>query len=117
MSALPQVTPKGPVAVPAGSQDVQEIKVAYDYAKQTVSVSPDTVNKGSSARFSNPDGKLTIVFLSPTGKETDIVTDADLCQLTVGGSYHFKCSFTDSDGNVHQAPGDGGVIIVQPTRP
>jgi len=117
MSALPQADPKGPVAVPAASPVVKEITVAYDYAKKTVSVSPDTVDKGTSARFKNPNGKLTIVFLSPTGREIETIADTDVCHLVIGGSYHFKCFFTDSDGAVHEGPNDGGVIIVSPTQP
>jgi hypothetical protein len=117
MSALPKVFPNGPAPAPGGSPDVKDIMVKYDYTKKTVSVKPDTVDKGTSACFKNPDGKLTIVFLSPTGKETDTVTDTDVCELKVGGSYHFKCFFTDSDGHVQAGPDDGGVIIVSPTRP
>jgi len=117
MAALTQVEPKDPATVPADLPDVQDILVDYDPETKAVSVTPDTVGKRTFVRFKYPDGKLTIVFLSPTGNETETLTDTDIRQLTVGGSYHFKCFFTESDGSVYEGSGDGGVIIVSPTKP
>ncbi|HKR97500.1 MAG TPA: hypothetical protein VJW55_19140 [Candidatus Angelobacter sp.] len=117
MAALTQVEPKDPDTAPKDLPDVQDILVDYDEITYAVTVTPDTVAKGTSVRFKYPDGKLTIVFLSPTGDEIETLTDTDVRQLTIGGSYHFKCFFTEPDGSVHEGSNDGGVIIVSPTRP
>jgi hypothetical protein len=114
MSTSTQVTPNGRSIAPA---DVKEIQVAYN-GTSSVTVLPDSVSKGTTARFKDPrGGKLRIVFLSPTGKATDQVLDSELCTLTVGGMYHFKCFFTDKDGVERESPADGGVIEVSPVRP
>jgi len=113
MSSTTQVTPNGRIA-PA---DVKEIHVVYNDANPVI-VTPPSVSKGTTARFKDPSGgKLRIVFLSPTGKATDQVLDSELCTLTVGGTYHFKCFFTDAKGVEHEGPAIGGVIDVEPQRP
>ena len=94
-----------------------EISVEYNEATDSVTVTPTTVKKNSCVRFKNPKGKLRIVFLSPTGKETDEVLDSDTCMLTVGGTYHFKCFFTAYGAKTEISPKTGGVIDVIPPRP
>ena len=115
MSALPQLTPDGSDLAPARSTNVQDIFVEYDETNDGVTVTPDNVKKGSSARFKCSKGPLKITFLSPTGKEMETLTESDICALTVGGTYHFKCSFTTADGT--ESPTNGGVIDVLPRRP
>jgi hypothetical protein len=96
----------------------KEISVDYNETSYAVTVSPEKIDKDTCVRFKNPKGgKLRIVFLSPTGKETDTVTDSDTCTLTVGGFYHFKCFFTPPGSNNEISPKTGGVIDVIPHRP
>jgi len=116
MSALPKVFPDGAVAASENSTATQDVWVEYDETNDAVSVSPESVSKGTKVCFKTSKGTLKVVFLSPTGKETDTLTDTDECYLTVGGSYHFKCFFTGLDGKT-DSPKNGGVIIVAPTRP
>src|SRR5262245_18013118 len=114
MSALPKPVPDGATPL-RDAGNVKEIAVEYDDTTETVSVTPDSVSKGTSVRFKNSKGKLTITFLSPTGKEFETFTDGDTCQMIIGGTYHFKCSFTGPDGT--ESPTSGGVIDVMPRRP
>lgn len=104
MAAVPKMFP------------AQDVWVEYDDASDTVTVTPDSVSKETKVCFKNSKGKLKIVFLSPTGKETDTLTDTEECILTVGGSYHFKCFFTGPNGET-DSPKNGGVIVVSPLRP
>jgi hypothetical protein len=97
--------------------DVQEISVRYDEATDAVTVTPEKVSKGTTARFKNPEGGLRIVFLSASGKEMESVSDSELCKLTIGGTYHFKCFFTFAGANGEISPESGGVIDVVPQRP
>lgn len=114
MSTSTQVTPNRRDIAPA---EIQEIHVEYN-GSNSVTVTPTSVSKGTTARFKDPKGgKLRIVFLSPTGKATDHVLDSELCTLTVGGMYHFKCFFTGADGVERESPTNGGVIEVSPVRP
>ena len=114
MSALPQLIPDGANASSASAR-VQDIMVEYDETNEAVSVTPDAVKKGTSVRFKCSKGSLKIVFLSPTGKETETLTDSDVCKLTIGGAYHFKCYFTLPNGT--ESPENGGVLDVLPHRP
>jgi hypothetical protein len=112
MAAIPQVTPDGNYVAST------EISVTYNESTEGVTVSPTWVNKNTTVRFKNPKGgKLRIVFLSPTGKDCETVLDSELCKLTVGGTYHFKCFFTLPGTNNEIGPKSGGVIDVTPTRP
>ena len=114
MAAIPQVAPLGKRAA---ATDVQEISVTYNESTAGVTVSPTWVNKNTTVRFKNPNGgTLKIAFLSPTGKETETVLDSEVCTLSVGGTYHFKCYFT-RPGASPEIPESGGVIDVIPTRP
>ena len=97
--------------------EVQEISVQYDEATDAVTVTPGQVSKGTTARFKNPGGKLRIVFLSPSGKEMEPVSDSELCKLTIGGTYHFRCFFSSVGQNDEISPESGGVIDVVPQRP
>jgi plastocyanin len=76
------------------SSRFQDIHLRYDEATWGVTVTPDTVHKGTTVHFVNPDGgKVRVVFLSPRGNETDAVKDSESCLLAIGGTYHFKCFF------------------------
>lgn len=99
------------------SRDVQEISVLYNEATDDVTVTPDEVTKGTTARFKSPSGTLRIMFLSPSGKEMEPVSDSELCELTVGGIYHFKCFFSSMGQKGEISPASGGVIDVLPHRP
>ena len=120
MATTIEITPNGPVAVPAPMDPttVQDIWVAYDAATDGVTVTPDQVPKGTAVRFLDPaKGKLRIVFLSPSGLETEPVLDSHLCLMVVGGTYHFKCFFTPVGATSEISPKYGGVIDVVPQRP
>ena len=117
MPTTTQITSNGAGAVHPNLADVQEISVQYDEVKDAVMVSPGQVSKGSTVRFKNPDGRLRIVFLSPSGKEMEAVSDSELCKLTIGGTYHFKCFFSSVGQNDEISPASGGVIDVVPQRP
>jgi hypothetical protein len=105
-------------AIPQVSVDVHDIDIDYNESTGAVTVTPTWVDKNTTVRFKNPKGgKLRIVFLSPTGKETDTVLDSELCTLSVGGTYHFKCFFTPSGAKNEISPKSGGVIDVVPQRP
>lgn len=97
--------------------DVQEISVQYNEATDAVTVTPGEVRKGTTVRFKNPGGKLRIVFLSPSGKEMEAVSDSELCKLTIGGTYHFRCFFSSVGLNDEVNPESGGVLDVVPQRP
>ncbi|MGC2695640.1 MAG: hypothetical protein WA738_07600 [Candidatus Angelobacter sp.] len=115
MSATTQVTTNGSIVQPA--THVTNILVAYDDAL-AVTVTPSSVTKGTTARFTNPDGdQLRIVFVSPLGKESDQVLDSDVCTFDIGGAYHFKCFFkSKTNGQMIQGK-TGGVLDVVPHRP
>jgi len=100
------------------SSKFQDIHLRYDEATWSVSVSPDTVHKGTTVRFVNPDGgKVRIVFVSPRGNEIDAVNDSESCMLAIGGSYHFKCFFLPEGATREITAATGGVIDVMPQRP
>lgn len=118
MSITPQTTPNGNIPVSATSPDIQDVWVEYDDVEEVVTVTPGQVDKGTTVRFKDPKGgKLRIVFLSPSGKETDAVQDSDPCTLIIGGTYHFECFFSYADGRPDINPANGGVIDVVPQRP
>jgi len=119
MATITQVISNGAPKASTNSADVKDILVNYDYNNRGVSVTPTSVDKGTTARFRNVQqgGKLRIVFLSPTGKETDEVLDSELCTLMIGGTYHFKCFFTAPGSSIEESPETGGVIDVYPPRP
>jgi hypothetical protein len=97
---------------------VQEVCVSYDETNDGVTVTPDIVDKGTTVRFTDRNGgKLRIVFLSPTGKESDSVLDSQLCTMVIGGIYHFKCFFTPVGATHEVSPQNGGEIVVSPNRP
>jgi hypothetical protein len=97
---------------------VQNIWVAYDQPKDGVTVNPDQVEKGTTVQFLDPNkGKLRIVFLSPTGKESETVSDSQVAVMAIGGVYHFKCFFTPVGATHEKSPTNGGVIVVSPERP
>ena len=96
----------------------QDIQLRYNEATWGVTVTPDTVHKGTTVRFVNPDGgKVRVVFLSPRGNEVDAVKDSESCLLAIGGSYHFKCFFLPEGATREIAATTGGVIDVIPHRP
>lgn len=99
------------------SLDVQEISVQYNETTDDVTVTPGEVSKGTIARFKNPSGKLRIMFLSPSGREMEPVSDSELCELAIGGIYHFKCFFLSMGQKNEISPENGGVIDVLPHRP
>jgi len=97
---------------------VQDIWVAFDEANDGVTVKPDQVAKGATVQFRDPNkGKIRIVFLSPTGNESDTVLDSHVAMMVIGGVYHFKCFFTPVGATHEISPKNGGVIIVSPERP
>src|SRR5437016_8694528 len=103
MSTTPQEISNGTGQASTNLAGVQVISVAYDKTKDGVTVTPEQVGRGTPAYFKDPNGgKLRIVFLSPSGKETDTVMDSELYTLAVGGCYHFKCFFS--------SPGASGEI-------
>src|SRR5262245_18163545 len=52
----------------------QDIELRYDESTYSVTVTPDSVAKGTTVRFVNPDGgKVRVVFVSPRGNESDAV--------------------------------------------
>jgi hypothetical protein len=119
MATITQVTSNGAPKA-SGSSTIKDIWVSYDEANDGVILDPDplAVNKDTTARFRDPNGgKLRIVFLSPTGKETDEVLDSETYTLTVGGTYHFKCFFIAPGSTTEKNPKNGGVIDVIPQRP
>jgi plastocyanin len=96
----------------------QDIHLRYNEATWGVTVTPDTVHKGTTVRFVNPDGgKVRVVFLSPRGNEVDAVKDSESCLLAIGGSYHFKCFFLPEGATREIAAATGGFIDVIPHRP
>lgn len=119
MATITQInTPNPAIAAPTKITNVSEILVGYNEADGSVSVNPSSVGKDSMVRFKDPNGgKLRIVFLSPTGKESDTVLDSELCTLSVGGTYHFRCFFTPVGASHEISPKQGGVIDVIPQRP
>jgi hypothetical protein len=130
MSTTTQVLTNGTGAPPANGTPPTTISVTYKETsdmtvtppqkKYTVAVKPDQVNKDLEmpVRFVNPDGgKVRIVFLSPMGKETDEVQDSQLCNLTVGGFFHFNCYFTPPGATKEFPATTGGTLDVIPHKP
>jgi hypothetical protein len=116
MSAIPTILPNGAGATPV--TDTQEIRVAYDQANDGVIVTPDSVVKNTRVRFVDPSGgRLRVAFLSPDGKEVEVVTHMTWCTMKVGGTYHFNCYFTPVGYDHEISPTNGGVIDVMPQRP
>ncbi len=102
----------------ANVEGAQEILVEYDTATDRVIVTPQEVPKGTTVRFKDPKGRrLRIVFLSAVGDEVDTVLDSEVCTLTVGGAYHFKCFLTPPGAKSEISPNGAGVIDVIPHRP
>ena len=116
MAVTTQVTPNGSVAPP--DSEVITIKVSYDEKTLAVTVKPDNVHKGETARFINPDGdQLRVVFVSPLGNQSDQVIDTDSYTFDVGGAYHFNCFFTPQGSTKEIKGTTGGVLDVLPHRP
>ncbi|HEV2990221.1 MAG TPA: hypothetical protein VG759_17385 [Candidatus Angelobacter sp.] len=117
MAMTIQQTANGNGSARTSLTDVLEIQVRYDDANDAVTVSPGEVNKGTTARFVNPEGGLRIVFLSPSGEEMKSVSDSELCTLAIGGIYHFRCYFRLTGKSGEISPTNGGVIDILPHRP
>ena len=106
------------MSTPAAGPKVQDIWVKYDKVNDGVTVNPGQVDKGTTVQFRDPDkGKLRIVFLSPTGKESETVLDSHVAMMAIDGIYHFKCFFTPVGATHEISPTNGGVIIVSPPLP
>lgn len=89
-----------------------------DYADNPAYVYVGAVEKGTTVRFRDSGGgKLKVVFLSPTGAETNAVLDSESCNLMVGGFYHFNCYFTPEGTQEEISPKTQWVIDVVPHRP
>jgi hypothetical protein len=113
-----QVPESGAIAAAHKFPEVQNISVEYDQKNDRVIVTPGKVHKGDTVCFKDPKGsKLRIVFLSPSGKETDAMLDSEACAMTIGGSYHFKCFFTLPGATSEISPATGGILDVVPHRP
>jgi hypothetical protein len=118
MATTISAAPASAIATAANFADIQDVWVAYDEINDGVTVVPEQVVKGTTVRFQDPEGgKLRIVFLSPNGKETDLVLDSDLYQMEIGGTYHFKCFFAHQRDPVEISPRNGGILDVVPQRP
>ncbi|HLJ90186.1 MAG TPA: hypothetical protein VKZ53_25470 [Candidatus Angelobacter sp.] len=97
--------------------NVQVIWVDYDETTG-VTVNPTSAAKGTMVIFKNSQGaKLKIDFLSPTGHGFETVSDSELCLLTIGGVYHFRCTFTFKGSDGDYTPTSGGLMEVSPPRP
>lgn len=106
------------MSTPATGPNVQDIWVAYDQVNNGVTVNPGQVPKGTTVQFLDPNkGKLRIVFLSPSGNDSDTVLDSQAAMMAIGGIYHFKCFFTPVGATQEINPKNGGIIIVSPTQP
>lgn len=107
-----------PAVFPSEVPKVQDIWVAHDQANDVVTVTPGQVARGTTVRFLDPNkGKLRIVFLSPTGKGCDPVSNGQLCTMVIDGTYQFKCFFTPVGATKEVSPNYGGVIVVSPGLP
>ena len=106
------------MSTPAAGPKVQDIWVAHDAANDGVTVTPGQVDRGSTVRFLDPNkGKLRIVFLSPTGKESETVLDSHVAMMGIDGIYHFNCFFIPAGGTQEISPKNGGVIVISPPLP
>lgn len=128
MSTLTQAPPNGVVTT---AQPKKAIHVTYTKTidktvnppqeTYTVSVDPPEIDrfKEMPVQFDNfPDGgTVRIVFLSPTGEETDVVHDSQPVKLTTGGFYHFNCYFTPKGETEELDLISGGALDVIPHRP
>lgn len=101
----------------ADAQGIQVVRVEYDETNDSVTVTPQAIEKGTTVRFKNPSGGLRIAFLSPSGEEMEPLSDTELFKLAIGGTYHFRCFFTPVGKNGEISPENGGVIDVLPLRP
>jgi hypothetical protein len=99
-----------------GPSDVNEIMLDYDLATGAVTVTPDTVEKGTTICFKGREGRVRVVFVSPFGDNTVEMLDSQNRTLTVGGIYHFRCFFIEPDGKEIEGL-TGGILDVQPYRP
>jgi hypothetical protein len=111
------VSPTQIVGSRFGPSDVKEIVLDYDLATGAVTVTPDTVEKGTTICFKGREGKVKVraVFLSPFGDDTVEMHDSQNRTLTVGGIYHFRCFFTEPGGK--EIALTGGILDVPPNRP
>jgi hypothetical protein len=100
----------------SGSSDVTEIVLDYDPETGVVTVTPSTVEKGTTICFKGRDGKVRVVFVSPFNDNTVEMLDSDERTLTVGGVYHFRCFFIEPGGREIEGR-TGGILDVQPNRP
>lgn len=108
-----------PIQVVNGTSpsDVTEIELDYDPTTYAVSVTPSTIQKGSTICFTNPKGKVRVVFISPFNDDGPEMLDSAQRKLTVGGIYHFRCFFKASDYSKEIQSPTGGILDVQPHRP
>ena len=101
-----------------GPSDVKEIVLDYDLETRAVTVTPDTVDKGTTICFKSREGKVKVrvVFVSPFNDNTVEMFDSQNRTVTVGGIYHFRCFFIEPGGREIEGL-TGGILDVPPHRP
>jgi hypothetical protein len=115
MSTLTATTPNGTATTTTNQEDVN-VSIGLD-ANGRVTVTPGEVKTNTNVRFTSPLGALKIVLLSPSGKEAEVLTDADVFIPAIAGTYRFRCFYTPggigTQGALGTVSAEGGVIVVK----
>jgi hypothetical protein len=82
-----------------GSSTLPVVPIMLEYNPTTyaVSVTPSIVAKGATICFNCSQGSVRVVFVSPFNDDGPQLLDSEPRTLTVGGIYHFRCFFKQTN--------------------